>query len=389
MEGAVAFVLALLAIPFVLPIISWVMARRLRRRVEELEERLVAAGRADHVASRINSRKLKKEGAAPRPAAPPPKAAPVVPPAAAAPSQPAAVAPPPTLTSPRPPPSGAADRRAPSTPPVSRRRLRRRLRRRCRRAAPPPPPARARSAAASDADASATGATAAAAPPPPIAPPTAAAEPAPSWSFDWEQFVGVRLFSAIAGIALVFAAVFFLRYSIDQGWLQPPVRVVIGVIVAIALLVVCDRKAARKYVLLANAMDAAAIAILFATFFAAHSQWDLIPGTTAFGLLALVTLIAVLLSIRRDRCSSPCSACSAASRRRSCCRRGENHPMPLFAYLLLLNVGLAWVAYRSGWIILSVADAGASRRFTVGLGGAAISMPRKCRWRSASSRSSR
>ncbi|HEX4912360.1 MAG TPA: DUF2339 domain-containing protein, partial [Vicinamibacterales bacterium] len=122
----------------------------------------------------------------------------------------------------------------------------------------------------------------------------------PSFSFDWEQFVGVRLFSAIAGIALVFAAVFFLRYSIDQGWLQPAVRVVIGVIVAVTLLVVCERKAARKYVLLANAMDAAAIAILFATFFAAHSLWDLIPGTTAFGLLALVTLTAVLLAIRRE-----------------------------------------------------------------------------------------
>ena len=31
----------------------------------------------------------------------------------------------------------------------------------------------------------------------------------------------------------------------------------------------------------------------------------------------------------------------------------ENRPIPLFAYLLLLNVGLAWVAYRNGWIILS------------------------------------
>ena len=41
MEGAVAIVLSLLAIPFVLPIISWVMARRLRQRVNDLEERIV------------------------------------------------------------------------------------------------------------------------------------------------------------------------------------------------------------------------------------------------------------------------------------------------------------------------------------------------------------
>ena len=57
---------------------------------------------------------------------------------------------------------------------------------------------------------------------PPQKPPFAAPVPAPS--FDWESLIGVKLFAGIAGIALVLAAVFFLRYSIDQGWLQPPVR---------------------------------------------------------------------------------------------------------------------------------------------------------------------
>lgn len=32
------------------------------------------------------------------------------------------------------------------------------------------------------------------------------------------------MFSAVAGVAPVLAAVFFLRYSIDQGWLGPPIR---------------------------------------------------------------------------------------------------------------------------------------------------------------------
>ena len=164
----------------------------------------------------------------------------------------------------------------------------------------------------------------------------------------------MRLFSAIAGIALVFAAVFFLRYSIDQGWLQPPVRVVIGILVGIALLAVCDRKAARKYVLLANAMDAAAIAILFATFFAAHSLWNLIPATTAFGLLALVTLTAVLLSIRHESMFIAVLGLLGGFSTPILLSTGENRPIPLFAYLLLLNIGLAWVAHRQGWTILSI-----------------------------------
>lgn len=180
-----------------------------------------------------------------------------------------------------------------------------------------------------------------------------AAFPSFNWSFDWERLVGVKLFSAIAGIALVFAAIFFLRYSIDNGWLQPPVRVVIGVLVAISLLLVCDRKAARQYPLLANAMDAAAIAILFGSFFAAHSLWNLISGPQAFGLLALVTLTAVLLSIRRESLFIAVLGLLGGFATPILLSTGENQPIPLFAYLLLLNVGLAWVGYRKGWTILS------------------------------------
>ena len=108
-------------------------------------------------------------------------------------------------------------------------------------------------------------------------------------AFDWESLIGVKLAAPLAGIALVVAAVFFLKYSIEAGWLQPPVRVAIGILVATALLVVCEMKAARRYPATANAMDAAAIAILFATFFAAHALWDLIPSLVTFGLLAMVT----------------------------------------------------------------------------------------------------
>jgi uncharacterized membrane protein len=116
---------------------------------------------------------------------------------------------------------------------------------------------------------------------------------------------------------------------------------------------VCDRKAARKYPVTANAMDAAAIAILFATFFAAHSLWNLISGTVAFALLALVTLVAVLLSIRRDSLFIAVLGLLGGFATPILLSTGENRPIPLFAYLLLLNVGLAWVAYRNGWVILS------------------------------------
>jgi uncharacterized membrane protein len=173
-------------------------------------------------------------------------------------------------------------------------------------------------------------------------------------SFDWESLVGVKLFSAVAGIALVIAAISFLRYSMQQGWLQPPVRVLIGVGVAVALLIVCELKAARRYPATANALDAAAIAILFATFFSAHALWNLIPAFVAFALLAAVTATAVLLAIRRESLFIAVLGLLGGFATPALLSTGENRPLPLFAYLVLLNVGLAWVAYKQVWPSLTI-----------------------------------
>jgi hypothetical protein len=290
-ELVVLGVALVLAIPFLLPIVSWVYAVKTRRRLEAVERQLADQTAAfEAVQAKLTT--LLRERALPqvgveRPApAAPRREAPVQPAAAAADS---------AKFRPLPPP--------PSRPPER----------------PPQPPVRAVSK-----------------------PP-----------FDWEKLVGVRLFSAIAGIALVVAAIFFLKYSIDSGWLQPPVRVAIGLAVALALLVGCELKAARRYAVTANALDAAAIAILFATFFAAHALWDLIPGTLTFALLGVVTALAVLLSIRRESLFIAVLGLLGGFATPALLSTGENQPIPLFSYLVLLNIGLAWVAYRQRWPLLT------------------------------------
>jgi uncharacterized membrane protein len=367
LEGLVAVGLALLSIPFVLPLISWFVMRGLKLRISDLEQRVGA--QADEIRT-LSGQLAKVRSAAEspqpttKPATPPPAVAPTPTPVTVTP--PPVTATPPAVTVP-PPPVVATPRVAPTPPPIVAPPV---------AASPDVPPAPPRVApkpvapvpppvAVSRPAAPAAASRPAVPPPvpppvpprPPIAPraPEPPPPPPPSrdWSFDWEQLVGVKLFSAIAGIALVMAAIFFLRYSIDHGWLQPPVRVVIGILTAVALLVTCERKAARKYPLTANALDAAAIAILFATFFSAHSLWKLIPATPTFGLLALVTATAVMLSIRRDSLFIAVLGLVGGFAAPVLLSSNENRPIPLFAYLLLLNIGLAWVAYRRGWAILS------------------------------------
>lgn len=172
--------------------------------------------------------------------------------------------------------------------------------------------------------------------------------------FDWEGLIGVKLFSWIAGIALAVAAVFFLKYSIAQGWLQPPVQMAIGIITGFGLLALCELKAANRYRITANAMDASALAILFATFYAAGVRWHLIGTGISFLFLVLVTALAVWLSIRRDSLFIALLGLFGGFSTPALLSTGENHPVELFGYLLLLNAGIAWVAARKKWPMLTI-----------------------------------
>ncbi|HEV8268993.1 MAG TPA: DUF2339 domain-containing protein, partial [Thermoanaerobaculia bacterium] len=203
-------------------------------------------------------------------------------------------------------------------------------------AAPPPPPS---------------------IPPPPVPVPAFASAPAPppppARKFDWENLLGVKVFSWAAGILFAIGGIYFLQYSIDKGLLKPPIRMAIGLLAGIGLLVVCELKVAKLYRVTANALDGAGIALLFSTFFASHALWHLIGPIPAFLAMALVTAVAVGLSIHRDSIFIALLGLVGGFATPALLSTGEDRPFGLFGYLLLLNAGLAWVAYRKRWAVLS------------------------------------
>jgi uncharacterized membrane protein len=310
------FLAAAFFLPLVLALVALSRARRLEaeltQELKELKESVESL--------RTRLYELKRETRAPPQA---PEAAQSSPPPVAFAPPARTAAPPVPEPSPAPPPSEAP---APQPPPV----------------VPPAAP------------------TSEATPPPreapaPFAPP---APPPPSGRgggpIDWEGFVGVRLFSWIAAVFLTIGAVFFLRYSIEQGWLSAPVRMALGFLVGVGLLVACEWKAARRYPVTANALDGAGIAILFSTAFASHALWHLIGIVPAFALMALVTAVAVALSVRRDSVFIALLGLVGGFAAPALLSTGEDRPIGLFGYLLLLNGGLAWLAYRKRWAYLSV-----------------------------------
>ena len=218
----------------------------------------------------------------------------------------------------------------------------------------PPPSGAAAASAAEGPDAAPVLPVAEAATAPHVsAPPKPPPQP-PIWQrIDWESVIGVKLFSWVAGILTVFAAIYFLKYSVDHGWISPPVRAAIGLITGSALLVICELRVARNYRITANAMLGAGIAILYATLFAVHALWHLLPPVAVFGGMIVVTAVAVLLSIRRESLFVALLGMFGGFATPAVLSTGENRPIALFSYLLLLNAGLAFVAYRKRWPLLT------------------------------------
>jgi uncharacterized membrane protein len=190
-------------------------------------------------------------------------------------------------------------------------------------------------------------------PPPPRATVPPPPPPTPSKPFDWEALIGVKLFSWIGGIALVLAAIFFLSYSVQHGWIKPWLRASIGLATGTALIAVCEMRLARGYKWTADALDGAGIAILYATLYASHALWHLASAAVIFGAMLVVTAVAVALSIRRDSVFIALLGLLGGFATPALLSTGENKPIPLFAYLLLLNIGLAWVAMTKRWPLLT------------------------------------
>ena len=177
---------------------------------------------------------------------------------------------------------------------------------------------------------------AAPAPPPP-------APPAPSL----EERLGARLPVWIGAVALALAGAFLVKYSLDQGWIGPVVRVTLAVLFGSCLLGAGEWMR-RSSGTIAQGLSAAGVAVLFSAFLAAVHLYHLIPPELGFLLMAATTALAVVLSLRHGPMVALIGLLGGMLTP-YLIRLAEPRPWGLFGYLLLVEAGLLAVSRRRGW----------------------------------------
>lgn len=184
-------------------------------------------------------------------------------------------------------------------------------------------------------------------PAPPPAPARARAD------FDVENLLGLRGAAWVGGIAIAIAGLLFAKLAIDRGLLTPTLRVVLLLMGGVGALLSAETSLRRGYATAANAVSGAGIALLYAAFFLAHSK-HLIGALPAFACMALVTLVAGLVAVRFDAMVTALLGLLGGFATPVVLSTGQDRPVGLFSYILLLNIGLLAIALHKRWTSLAV-----------------------------------
>src|SRR5207253_2990640 len=155
------------------------------------------------------------------------------------------------------------------------------------------------------------------------------------------------------GIVAVFVGVsYFLKYAFDNEWVDPAVRVVIGLLSGVAVIFWSEHVRRSGYAIFSYSLKAIGIGVLYLSLWASSQVYHLVPNSQAFAAMISVTAATVVLALWEDAEVIAAFAAVGGFITPFALSTGENNAAGLFVYLTILDIGaLVLLRYRS-WIAI-------------------------------------
>lgn len=169
-------------------------------------------------------------------------------------------------------------------------------------------------------------------------------------SVGWEQRLGARAFLWIGAITLALAAIFLVRYSIEEGYLSPEVRVILAALFGFALIGGAERLRSKDD-RVAQALSAAGVAALYGSLFAAVALYGMVSKFAAGGAAAALTAFGMGLSLRHGILVAALAFVGGFASPAVIGSQEPNTPV-LFGYLFAIAAGTLGVIRVRGWWLL-------------------------------------
>ena len=177
----------------------------------------------------------------------------------------------------------------------------------------------------------------------------------------WLNKIGIGL--------LLLGLVFLYKYSVDQGWLVPLVRVAFGAALGTTLLAI-GLRVYHGHRHFSQVLLGGSIAAYYTTGFAAFNLYALVAYPVAFAFMVSVTILAVILALRHDEVVLSVIGVAGGLATPFLLYTGSENLPALVAYTCLVLAGTGAIYFYRGWrSLLLTAFAGVWIVFLVGSSG--------------------
>ncbi|MFC5271652.1 DUF2339 domain-containing protein [Adhaeribacter terreus] len=169
---------------------------------------------------------------------------------------------------------------------------------------------------------------------------------------DLEKFIGENLINKIGIAILVLGIGYFVKFAIDQDWINEIGRVFIGILSG-GILIGLAHRLRKTFSAFSSVLVGGGLAVLYFTIAIAFHEYQLLNQIAAFLVMVVITAFSVLLSISYNRVELAVLAILGGFATPFMVSTGEGNYVVLFTYILILNVGMLVLAYLKNWKIIN------------------------------------
>lgn len=165
------------------------------------------------------------------------------------------------------------------------------------------------------------------------------------------RFLTEHTLAKLGILTLILGVGFFVKYAIDQDWINELFRVFIGLVVGGALLGL-GHKLRKNYAVFSSILAGGGVAVFYLSVVLAFRQYELLSQWSAFGCLMLVTALSVFLAFYYNRKELAIISLIGGFVAPFFVGLRYDDFMVFFSYLLLLNSGMMVVSFRKKWFVI-------------------------------------
>lgn len=170
---------------------------------------------------------------------------------------------------------------------------------------------------------------------------------------NYEKYIGENLFGKIGILILVAGVGFFVKYAIDQDWINEVMRTVLGFVVGVCLLLIAERLK-KKYRPFSSLLAGGAFAVFYVTVAVAYHYYHIFSQPVAFAILIVITIMMSVLAVLYDHRELAVIALIGGFIAPFLVSSGEGNYKVLYTYILILNLGMFGLSFVKKWAELPV-----------------------------------